>query len=766
MLQTPREQAQHQFSAEISRMGRWVGPIGLTVAVGVAYFLAARLSLFLLTKPDGVAVFWPAAGVSAGVLITLGRRARWPVAVGTIVATVLANMLVDRNLWSAIVFGLCNAGEAVLAAWLIERHFGARFHLNRLSQALGLVAVAIVAPAVSGIGGTLGYVMFHSSSASFLTIWHHWFASDAVGIIAVAPLLIGLGSALRDAPPKAEFIEGIGAMSALTAVSTVAVFSRELWTIAAPALLFPLLLWLTARCRPVFASAVAFIAALAVVWSTTFETGYYGNPGVPTSDRILAAQATILGVSLCALVLAALFDERRQQEAAVGESEARLQHALAVGRVAALDWDVPVDILQCSESAAQTLGFDSRETVTGTWFVERIHPDDRARYEGLVGGLSPDKPSFSVIFRFMRPDGREVWLEKTSRAEFDSAGRLVRVKGLTLDITVRRRAETELRDREERMRAIVSTILDGIITMDVKGMIENVNPAAARTFGYSLEELVGRSVNELMPEPFRSEHDTYLKSYLDTGQTKVIGIRRELTGLRKNGSTFPMELAVSEIAVVGRRMFVGVVHDITRRVHNAERQRMLMAELDHRVKNVLARVAAVVTDTRKDGDSIDELVGSLSGRIQSMAAAHTLLSHSGWQSVGLSSLVQSQLAPYTMDSNVTITGTDVMLKAAEIEALALVLHELVTNAAKYGALSNRDGRVSVSWNRRSNGNAAASLMLVWQEHGGPPVAAKVESGYGTSLIRDLIPHELGGTVDLVFAPDGVNCKIVIPFEQI
>jgi PAS domain S-box-containing protein len=331
------------------------------------------------------------------------------------------------------------------------------------------VLASVIATSVSGLGGTFGYVLFHSSTASAPTIWWHWFASDALGIIAVAPLLIGLRSVVRDPLLAVQFIEGIGALSALAAVSTVAVFSRELWTIAAPTLLFPLLLWLTARCRPAFASAGAFSAALVIVWSTTFEMGFYGDPGVPASDRILAAQATILSVSFCTLVLAALFAERRK-------SEARLQEALKVGRVAALDWDVSTDILQSSESAAQILGVDPRETVTGTWFLERIHADDRALYEELLSGVSADNPSFSVVFRFIRPNGREVWLEKTARVEFDSAGRLLRVKGLTVDITERRHAEMERLDREERMRAIVRTILDGIIIIDDKGMIDRVNP--------------------------------------------------------------------------------------------------------------------------------------------------------------------------------------------------------------------------------------------------------------------------------------------------
>jgi PAS domain S-box-containing protein len=758
MLQTLREQAKHRPFAKVSPLRRWVSPIGLTVAVGAAYFLAARLSLLLLTKPDGVAVFWPAAGIAAGVLIALGPGARWPVAAATLVATIAANLLGDRNLPSVIVFGVCNAAEAFLAAWLIEWRFGRRFELDRLSHVLGLAVASVMATSVSGLGGTLGYVLFHSSTASALTIWWHWFASDALGIITVAPLLIGLRSTLRNPPPAAEFIEGIGALSALIAVSMVAVFSPEFWTIASPALLFPLLLWLTARCRPAFASAAAFITALSIVWSTTFEMGFYGNPNAPISDQILAAQATILGVSLCALVLAALFAERRQ-------SEARLQQALAVGLVAAFDWDVPADLLQGSESAAQILGFDPREPLTATWFLQRIHPDDRARYEELVSGARPDNPSFSVILRFIRPDGREVWLEKASRAEFDSTGRLVRVKCLTVDITERRRTEVELRDREERLRAIVNTIADGIITIDDRGMIENLNPAAARMFGYSPEEVVGRNVTMLMPERYHREHETGLKNYLKTGQAKVIGIGTEVTGLRRNGTTFPIELAVNEMAVAGRRMFVGAVHDITKRKRNAERQTMLKAELDHRVKNVLARVAMLSASTRKGSTSIDEYIRSFNGRIQSMAAAHNLLSQSGWQNVGLGSLVHNQLAPYSTGSNVTVTGEDITLSAAEIQAVAMVLHELVTNAAKYGSLSLPSGKVCVTWDRQSS-EAGVKLVFEWSELGGPPVAAELPSSYGTNLIRDLIPHELGGTVDLQFTAEGVNCKIAFPIEKI
>ena len=225
---------------------------------------------------------------------------------------------------------------------------------------------------------------------------------------------------------------------------------REPWATVVPiALLFPVLLWLAARCRPVFAAAAAFIVALTIVWTTTFGIGIFGDPSLPIADRILLAQAGILAVSLCAIVLAALFAERRQHAAALMESETRLQEALTAGAVTAFDWNVDTGLSRRSENAAQILGLDPQQPFNATQFLARVHPDDRARFKSLVRGVRPDSPSYSVTFRFIRPDGREVWLEETSRAEFDAGGRVVRHKGLTLDITERKRAE-ERQDRVNR----------------------------------------------------------------------------------------------------------------------------------------------------------------------------------------------------------------------------------------------------------------------------------------------------------------------------
>jgi signal transduction histidine kinase len=338
--QYPRRQVQHELSTCID-LTRWFGWIGLAVAVGIVYFIAARLSLALLTKPEGVAVFWPAAGVSAGVLIALGSRARWPVVVGTMAATIAANLFGDRNLWSAVLFALCNAGEAVLAAWLIEHYFGSDFRLDKLRNVLGLAAAAIIGAAVSGIGGAVAYKLFHSTTTSMLTTWQHWFASDGLGIITVAPLLIELASAWRDRPSLSELAEGALAVAALALVSGLGIFlhSELLATVGPVAVLFAPLLWLAARCQPVFAAAAALIVSLSIVWTTTFGIGYFGNPGLSMAERVLAAQFSILLVTLGASVLAALFaeirDKRKLAEAALHASETQ-RYLIETERLAAL----------------------------------------------------------------------------------------------------------------------------------------------------------------------------------------------------------------------------------------------------------------------------------------------------------------------------------------------------------------------------------------------------------------------------------------------
>jgi signal transduction histidine kinase len=306
---------------------RWAGPGLLAIMVAIAYFLAAQLSFFLKTKPDDIAAFWPAAGVAAGILVGLGPWARLPVAIGTMVASVAANLSGNWSLSTSLVFALCNAGQVLLMAGLIERYFGSAFSLDSLRQVLGLVAAAIVGTTAAAIGGTVGVVLVQGSTAPALTIWNHWLTSNVPGIVAVAPLLIGLVSTVRHPPPRSEIVEGVVAIVGLIALSGLMVFlPREPWTVVAlVALLFPLLLWLGARCRPVFAAAAAFIVAVTIVWTTTFSIGMFDEKNFPIAERAPVAQAAILAVSLCAIVLASLFSERRASEERLTRSNLMLQ---------------------------------------------------------------------------------------------------------------------------------------------------------------------------------------------------------------------------------------------------------------------------------------------------------------------------------------------------------------------------------------------------------------------------------------------------------
>src|SRR5262245_45542555 len=480
MLHVPREQAQGQSSENVSPKQPWLASIWLAVTIGVAYFLAARLSLFLQTQPDGVAVFWPAAGVSSGILIALGRDVRWPVAVvrwsvavGVIAATVIANFTSDRTIWASSAFALCNAGEALLVAWLIKRYVGRDFSLARMRHVVVFLGATIVATAISGVGGALALKLFHSPDVPALITWGHWFASDALGIITVAPLMIWLVPVMRVPTPRLQLVEGLMGVAAVAATTVVIIFlwPEMWWHIVVPVeVLFLLVLWLAARCRPIFTSAAIFVISVTTVGVITFDLGRFGNVGPTTEARIWGTQAGILGVTLYALFLTAVFAERRRHAAVV--------------------------------------------------------------------------------------------------------------------------------------RTVLNTVEEAIITTDHEGIVRDLNLAAARVFGYRPEEIIGRNVKMLMPEPYRHEHDGYLSAYLSTGQANVIGPGREVTGQRKDGSIFPMKLAVSEMVVSRRRMFTGVVRDITERKQIERHQELLVAELDHRVKNILDQVVVVAVSTRRGGHSL------------------------------------------------------------------------------------------------------------------------------------------------------------------
>ena len=337
-------------------------PWAISISVAIVFFLAARLSLALLDKTDGIAVFWPAAGVATGFLVAFGSTVRWPVVIGVVAATFAANLLGDRNLASSAAFAVANAGSPVIAAGLIQQFYGAPFELNKLHRVFGLFGAAIIAAIVCGFVGAVGFAFFHPSASSVTTIWRHWVVTETLGCITVAPLMIGLASFLRNAPPRREIAEGTFALAIVaTLCLLLVILPNSPWTLElAIASFCPLFVWIAARVRPAFTAAATFMCAITIVWTTIFAVGLFGDTRLALEERVLSAQATILATSFGALVLAALFSERRTHELAILEREQRLEEALRAGGVITFDWDLRIGLIQLSQNATEILGLGQR----------------------------------------------------------------------------------------------------------------------------------------------------------------------------------------------------------------------------------------------------------------------------------------------------------------------------------------------------------------------------------------------------------------------
>jgi PAS domain S-box-containing protein len=324
------------------------------------------------------------------------------------------------------------------------------------------------------------------------------------------------------------------------------------------------------------------------------------------------------------------------------------------------------------------------------------------------------------------------------------------------------RRQAALEASEARFRAVVETAADGIITINEQGIIGSVNPEAERLFGHARDELIGRNVKILMTAPDAERHDGYLSNYLRSGQAKIIGIGREVTGRRKDGSIFPLFLSIGEFHLDGERYFTGIVRDITERKRAEERQRLLTAEVDHRAKNLLATIQAMVLLTKRDARSVSDFAATLIGRLHAMGRAHDLLARDKWTGAYLRDIITKEFQAFTGAdaARLTFVGEDTRLSPRAAQTLGLALHELTTNAAKHGALSVPDGRVELRSIIKGQ-----ELQLTWTEMGGPKVTSPCTQGFGSVVVERSIAHELGGHAEIHFEPAGLRCHIRIPLRQ-
>jgi PAS domain S-box-containing protein len=456
--------------------------------------------------------------------------------------------------------------------------------------------------------------------------------------------------------------------------------------------------------------------------------------------------------------------ERRRTEALIKESKGCLVDALTAGQVIAFDWDAITGLTQRSDNASAILGPD-QDGLAGhvrNDFLRHVDPDDRTLLKTRIRELRPCSPSYASTFRYVRADGKEIWIEETARGEFDDTGKLLRVKGLTRDITHHKQAEQALAERNAQLALAGRAALVGSYVYDVKKGTMQVSA------GYAAIHGLPDGTTETSYSAWRNRVHTE-----DLGLAEGLRDHAFAQGCKEDKAEYRITLPTGEVRWIERRgsisydedgrpvRVVGVNIDVTERKRAEERQRVLVAELDHRVKNALATVRSVVSQTAV-GTRSASFVTALDGRIRSIATTQELLSSVRWQGISLTELIRQELAPYAPRRNTKINGPEIGLRPEAGQAMAMVLHELATNAAIYGALSTKKDRVSIWWERQLNGCPRPDLVLEWQEIGGPPVVAPSNSSYGTSTIRDLIPYEFGGTVELVFAPEGVGCRLKLP----
>jgi PAS domain S-box-containing protein len=349
-----------------------------------------------------------------------------------------------------------------------------------------------------------------------------------------------------------------------------------------------------------------------------------------------------------------------------------------------------------------------------------------------------------------RPDGVRVPFIPYPTPIFNASGTFIGAVNMLVDIGDRKRAEESRRF----LASIIESTDDAIISKDINGIITSWNPSAERLFGYLAAEVIGKSITIIIPADRQHEEPVILER-----------IRRgeridhyETVRQRKDGSLLDISLTISALRDEQGRVIGAskIARDITERKRAEQQTATLAREAEHRTRNILATVSATVQLSQ--GESPEDLKRAIQGRIRALANAHTLFAHSRWAGAELHDLVTQELAPYcqTQDRRADIQGAKCLLEPNKAQTLAVAVHELATNAAKYGALSAPTGTVRVEWTC-SDGQ----LAFRWIEHGGPSVAPPKRQGFGTRVMETMI-RQLQGSIEFDWKANGLTCALTIP----
>jgi PAS domain S-box-containing protein len=311
---------------------------------------------------------------------------------------------------------------------------------------------------------------------------------------------------------------------------------------------------------------------------------------------------------------------------------------------------------------------------------------------------------------------------------------------------------------------VLALVADSVICTDESGRILIFNQAAQQAFGYSESEVIGQPVEMLLPQSDRAEHVRYVHNFAsgDGAAIRLMGHRREVRGRRKNGDEFPAEAMVSRQTIDGKTILTVVVRDITERKELEELREAAARELDHRLRNVLSVVNSLISLGAASATNVDEFKESLTGRLNALAKTQSALLGKQ-KSTSLRELFLAELAQYRTPggANVAIEGPSVSVGPRAAQILALAVHELATNSAKYGAIRKAGGRVAVTFALEGEGDSGL-IVIKWQEAGGPPVKPPKRHGFGTRLIEQVVARALQADVAMEYRPEGLICRMSLP----
>lgn len=448
------------------------------------------------------------------------------------------------------------------------------------------------------------------------------------------------------------------------------------------------------------------------------------------------------------------------------DSAERLRLALEAAGLGTFDYDVEHGTGIWSPELRAIYGLRPNETLELEKVSRQVHAEDRDLFLAPVFAARPcgDSEDYSSEFRILRTDGEMRWLAVRARQLFESGSEYPkRIIGVSWDITEQKLAAGRLLESERRLQ--LAQEMGGVASLEWNQATDEtwVSESYRRIFGLPPGTVVNSAVFEAQLHPDDRERVirffTEIAEEAETLEIEYRIIRPDDQKVRWIYST----MGVVRDPVTRIIRLFGILLDITERKANEERERLLSREVDHRAKNLLSVVLGVVQLTR--AETIPEFVDQVNGRIHALGRVHSLLAAARWDGAELSKLIEEELAPFANgDKRVRLKGPWVALRPAAAQSMALVIHELTTNAVKHGALSTPEGRIEVDW--ETGGGVAGRLVLRWRESHGAGVRQPQHLGFGLTSARMSVERQLGGTLDLSWHAEGIACELALPSRQL